>query len=85
MPLVEGTSEEAVSKNIKTEKAAGKSQEQAVAIAMSKAREGDAVSNVKGPTSTAPSGLNSGIGLRELKRIAGGPGSPPNPIASGTM
>lgn len=34
MPLVKGKSKEAISKNIKTEKAAGKPQPQAVAIAL---------------------------------------------------
>jgi len=37
MPLVSGSSKKAVSQNIKTEKAAGKKQKQAVAIALSKA------------------------------------------------
>ena len=37
MPLQEGSSREAISENIKTEMAAGKPQEQAVAIAMNKA------------------------------------------------
>ena len=37
MPLQEGSSREAISQNIRTEVAAGKPQEQAVAIAMSKA------------------------------------------------
>ena len=34
MPLAKGSSKEAVSKNIKTEMASGKSQKQSVAIAM---------------------------------------------------
>ena len=37
MPLVKGKSKKAISKNIKTEMAAGKPQKQAVAIALSKA------------------------------------------------
>lgn len=39
MPLVPGKSREKISANIRTEIAAGKPQKQAVAIALSKARE----------------------------------------------
>lgn len=42
MPLSKGTSKEAVSKNIKTEVAAGKPQRQAVAIALSEQRRNKA-------------------------------------------
>jgi len=38
MPLVKGYSKKSISKNIKREMAAGKSQKQAVAIAMSTAK-----------------------------------------------
>jgi len=40
MPLVQGKSKEAISKNIKTEMKAGKPQKQAVAIALNTARKG---------------------------------------------
>ncbi len=39
MPLLSGSSKATISKNIKTEMAAGRPQKQAVAIALSKARE----------------------------------------------
>ena len=39
MPLLPGKSQEKISSNIRTEIAAGKPQKQAVAIALSKARE----------------------------------------------
>ena len=42
MPLVKGKSKQAISSNIKIEKAAGKPQKQAVAIALSEARESGA-------------------------------------------
>lgn len=42
MPLNHGKSKEAISENIRTEKAAGKPQKQAVAIALSEARRSGA-------------------------------------------
>lgn len=42
MPLTKGSSRQAVSKNIKTEIAAGKPQRQAVAIALNTARQSGA-------------------------------------------
>lgn len=42
MPLAKGTSKKTVSKNIKTEMAAGKPQKQAVAIALNTARKSGA-------------------------------------------
>src|SRR5258708_7474249 len=44
MPLKTGNNQQAISSNIRTEIAAGKNHEQAVAIAMHKAKDGDAVS-----------------------------------------
>lgn len=40
MPLIKGNTKKAISQNIKTEKAAGKPQKQAVAIALNAARKG---------------------------------------------
>lgn len=42
MPLQKGTSKETISKNIKTEREAGKPEKQAVAIGLAKARESGA-------------------------------------------
>jgi len=42
MPLKKGTSRQTISQNIKTEKAAGKPQDQAVAIALNTARRSGA-------------------------------------------
>lgn len=54
MPLIKSGSRKAVSENIKKEKAAGKKQAQAVAIALDVAREATAKKPaVKKPTSAA--------------------------------
>ena len=42
MPLAKGSSKKTISKNIKTEIAAGKPQKQAIAIALSEARKSGA-------------------------------------------
>jgi hypothetical protein len=48
MPLKSGKSQEVVSSNIKTEIATGKPQKQAVAIALSKSREGSVAPKRRG-------------------------------------
>jgi hypothetical protein len=48
MPLKSGKSQDVISSNIKTEIAAGKPQRQAVAIALSKSREGPSVPRRRG-------------------------------------
>lgn len=48
MPLVKSASKAAISKNIKTEKAAGRPQKQAVAIALETARRASTTSRKKG-------------------------------------
>lgn len=52
MPLVKGKGQKAISENIKTEKAAGRPQAQAVAIALSEARRSG-----KKPQSGAKEGM----------------------------
>lgn len=49
MPLVQGSSKAAVSKNIKTEIAAGRPQKQAVAIALNTARKSGGKGHAKSP------------------------------------
>lgn len=46
MPLAQGKSRAAISKNIKTEMKAGRPQKQAIAIAFSEARKGEKRSNL---------------------------------------
>ena len=48
MPLIKGGSKKAIGKNIETEKAAGKPQKQAVAIALNVARKAGAKIPKKG-------------------------------------
>jgi hypothetical protein len=71
MPLKEGSSQETVSQNIKTEMEAGKPQEQAVAIAMSKAGKSK---DQEAPVTGAPAAMPtvSGIPSSVTPATAGG-------------
>jgi len=69
MPLEEGSSKETISRNIERERAAGKPEKQAVAIALSKSR-GDALSLIKNDASLEGEAAKARDKALECERLA---------------
>lgn len=68
MPLIKGKSKKSISKNIATEMSHGKPQKQAVAIALSVAREVEKKDNGKKQKSRSANSANSKNAKKEPKK-----------------